>query len=148
VKRFALLLCLAGLFCNASAVAANWAVRALPAKLVNGSPVLFRVRPPRHLESLKGAWLGHEVPFSYDAASKSWFALAGVGFETAPGTYSLELTGERVDGAADSKMTFSRKFAVGRGKYPKIKVELSVESKFTEPTPEQQKQIAEGQEIK
>jgi murein DD-endopeptidase MepM/ murein hydrolase activator NlpD len=123
-------------------------VRALPVKLVNGSPVLFRVRPPRRLESLNGAWLGHQVPFTYDAGSKTWFALAGVGFETAPGTYSLELTGERVGGAADSKMTFSRRFPVRAGKYPKIKVELSVESKFTEPTPEQQKQIAEGQEIK
>ena len=34
------------------------------------------------------------------------------------------------------------------GKYPKIQAKLSVESKFTEPTPEQQKQIEEGQQIK
>jgi murein DD-endopeptidase MepM/ murein hydrolase activator NlpD len=128
-------------------LAANWAVRALPAKLVNGSPVLFRVKPPRRVESLSGSWLGHDIPFSYDAVSKTWFALAGVGFEMAPGKYSLTLTGERAD-AEKSKVTFSREFAVGAGKYPKIKVELGVERKFTEPTPEQQKEIAEGVEIK
>jgi murein DD-endopeptidase MepM/ murein hydrolase activator NlpD len=37
---------------------------------------------------------------------------------------------------------------VAEGKYPRIKSQLSVESKFTEPSPEQQKQIAEAQEIK
>jgi murein DD-endopeptidase MepM/ murein hydrolase activator NlpD len=45
-------------------------------------------------------------------------------------------------------MTFSRMLAVSRGKYPKIAVKLSVEGKFTEPTPEQQKEIAEAQEVK
>ncbi len=136
-------------FCMAAppVLAANWAVRALPAKLVNGSPVLFRVKPPRRVESLSGSWLGHDIPFSYDAVSKTWFALAGVGFEMAPGKYSLTLTGERAD-AEKSKVTFSREFAVGAGKHPKIKVELGVERKFTEPTPEQQKEIAEGVEIK
>jgi murein DD-endopeptidase MepM/ murein hydrolase activator NlpD len=144
--------CAAVLFCSILlpaplAAAATWTVRSQPAKLVNGSPVLFRVKPPRRLQSLSGAWLGHEIPFSYDAASKTWFALAGVGFETTPGTYVLALTGEGT-GAGEPKLVFSRKVSVGAGKYPKIKVELSVEHKFTEPTPEQQKQIAEGQEIK
>jgi murein DD-endopeptidase MepM/ murein hydrolase activator NlpD len=37
---------------------------------------------------------------------------------------------------------------VARAYYPQIKVSLSVESKFTEPSPEQQKQIEEGQAVK
>ena len=124
-------------------------MRAQPARLVNGAPVLFQVKPPARLESLNGTWLGHELSFSFDAASKTWFALAGVSLETAPGTYTLELAGETQAGKVPSnKISFSRKFAVARGKYPRIKVELSVESKFTEPTPEQQKQIEEGQQIK
>ncbi len=45
-------------------------------------------------------------------------------------------------------MTFTRPFAVARAQYPQIKVELTVEKKFTEPTPEQQEQIAEGVKIK
>jgi murein DD-endopeptidase MepM/ murein hydrolase activator NlpD len=39
-------------------------------------------------------------------------------------------------------------FTIARGKYPKIQVKLSVEGKFTEPSPEQQKQIEEGQQVK
>jgi len=117
--------------------------------LVNGAPVLFQVKPPVRLKSLTGTWLGHEVSFSFDATSKMWFALAGVSLETAPGPYSLELTGQALAGKdAGSKLSFTRKFTVARGKYPKIEVKLSVEGKFTEPSPEQQKEIAEGQEIK
>jgi murein DD-endopeptidase MepM/ murein hydrolase activator NlpD len=131
------------------AQAATWTAHAEPSTLVNGSPVLFEVKSPAKLESLSGTWLGHEVSFSFDAAMKSWFALAGVSFETAPGTYSLELTGETVPGKSPSnKITFSHKFTVAQGKYPRIQSKLSVEGKFTEPTPEQQKQIEEGQQIK
>ncbi len=129
--------------------AANWTVRAQPARLVNGGPVLFEVKPTARLESLSGTWLGHDVSFSFDAKSKSWFALAGVSFETAPGTYLLELSGEpAAEKVAGAKVTFSRKFTVASGKYPKIQAKLSVENKFTEPTPEQQKQIQESQQIK
>ncbi len=69
--------------------------------------------------------------------------------ETAPGSYALELSGETASGKTPARqLAFTRKFAVARGKYPKIEVKLSVESKFTEPTPEQQKEIEEGQQIK
>jgi murein DD-endopeptidase MepM/ murein hydrolase activator NlpD len=131
------------------AFAANWAVHAQPTRLVNGGPVLFQVKPPARLQSLGGNWLGHELSFSYDATSKSWFALAGVSLETVPGTYAVELTGETVGGKTlPGKISFARKFAVVRGKYPKLPGKLSVESKFTEPTPEQEKEIQEGQQIK
>ena len=132
-----------------SAFAAGWTVRAQPTRLVNGGPVLFQVKPPTRLQSLNGTWLGHEVSFSFDAKSKTWFALAGVSMETTPGTYALELAGETVAGKVSSeKISSIRKFTVARGKYPKIEVKLSVEGKFTEPNPEQQKQIEEGQQIK
>lgn len=131
------------------ALAANWTVHAQPTHLVNGAPVLFQVKSPARLQSLSGSWLGHEVLFSFDAKSKTWYALAGVSLETAPGSYPLELTGERLAGKdAGEKLTFGRKFSVARGKYPKIAVKLSVEGKFTEPSPEQQKEIAEGVQIK
>jgi murein DD-endopeptidase MepM/ murein hydrolase activator NlpD len=131
------------------ASAANWTVRAQPKQLVNGGPVLFQVKPPQTLESLDGTWLGHEVTFSFDTTSKTWFALAGVSLETGPGTYALELAGETKAGKSSStKLSFSHKFVVTRAKYPKIEVKLSVAGKFTEPTPEQQKQIQDAQEIK
>jgi murein DD-endopeptidase MepM/ murein hydrolase activator NlpD len=143
------LLVLLGAGAVPAASAANWTAHAQPTRLVNGAPVLFQVKPPQRLDSLNGTWLGHEVSFSFDAKSKMWFALAGVSLETAPGTYALELTGETQAGKVPStKTSFSRKFAVAQGKYPKIEVKLSVEGKFTEPSPEQQKQIEEGQQVK
>lgn len=128
------------------ASAATWTVRSQPARLVNGAPLLFQVKGPAKFESLAGTWLGHQLIFSYDAATKAWFAFAGVSIETAPGKYSLELTGSRP--SAMPPLNFSRSFAVGRAIYPKIKVELKVENRFTEPTPEQLQQIEESKKIK
>lgn len=126
--------------------AATWTVHSQPSRLVNGAPLLFRVKAPAKLDSLSGVWLAHQLTFSYDAPTKTWFAFAGVSIETAPGKYALALTGARVNG--DEPLTFSRQLTVAAAKYPRIKVELSVEKKFTEPTPEQQEQISEGQKIK
>lgn len=133
-------------FAPVSASAAPWTVRSQPVKLVNGGPVLLQVKPPAQLQSLSGTWLGHQIIFDFDKASKTWFALAGVGFETAPGKYVLELKGERKQAA--SELTFTRKFAVTAAIYPKIRAKLTVEGKFTEPTPEQVKQIDEDQKTK
>jgi murein DD-endopeptidase MepM/ murein hydrolase activator NlpD len=128
------------------ASAAPWTVQAQPTRLVNGAPVLFQAKPPVRIESLTGTWLGHQLTFSYDASTKTWFALAGVTFETAPGKYPLELAAERA--TSEAPLTLTRTFTVARAQYPQIKVELKVEKKFTEPSPEQQAQIAEGVKIK
>jgi murein DD-endopeptidase MepM/ murein hydrolase activator NlpD len=139
----------AALFCTflSSARAANWTVQAQPARLVNGAPVLFRVKTPVRLESLSGTWLQHKITFSFDPTTRTWFTLAGISLETAPGSYALELAGERPAGkTSQSNLNFTRKFVVTRAKYPKV--ELKVESKFTEPNPEQLKQIDEDKKIK
>jgi murein DD-endopeptidase MepM/ murein hydrolase activator NlpD len=105
------------------------------------------VKPGVRLESLNGNWLGHKIEFSFDATSKTWFALAGVSIETAPGSYPLELTGVRAGAKAEAEpITLSRKFAVARAKYPKI--ELTVSKAFTEPNPEQVKKIDADQATK
>jgi hypothetical protein len=126
--------------------AVTWTVRTQPTRIVNGSPILFQVKPATKLESLRGSWLGHEITFSYSPQSRMWFALAGAGFETSPGEYPLELTAER--GNNKTPVTLSRSFTVGRATYPKIQVHLTVEGKFTEPSPEQVKQIEEDQKVK
>ncbi|MGA8273947.1 MAG: M23 family metallopeptidase [Candidatus Sulfotelmatobacter sp.] len=132
-----------------SASAANWTVHTQPTRLVNGGPVLFEVRSPVALQSLNGTWLGHELVFSFDPASKTWFALAGVSFETAPGKFNLEVAGETRAGKSPStKVSFTKPMTVARAQYPQIKVSLNVESKFTAPSPEEEKQIQEGQEVK
>src|ERR1700686_4664072 len=103
------------------AFAATWTVRSQPPRLVNGAPVLFQVKPPAKLDSLTGTWLTHQLTFSYDAPSKTWFALAGVNFDTTPGNYALELTGQPATGK--TPLTFTRTFAVAHFQYPQIKVE-------------------------
>jgi murein DD-endopeptidase MepM/ murein hydrolase activator NlpD len=128
------------------ASAATWTVRAQPIRLVNGAPVLFQVKPPAKLDSLSGKWLGHQLTFTYDASTRTWFTLAGVSFETAPGKYPLELFAERAPNK--TPLTFMRTFAIARAKYPQIKVELTVEKKFTEPSPEQLQQIADSVKVK
>jgi len=129
-----------------SASAATWTVRAQPIQLVNGGPVLFQVKAPGKLNSLTGTWLGHQLSFSYDASTKTWFTLAGIPFDTTPGKYPFELTAERA--STKTPLAFTRSFTVARAKYPQISVPLTVEKKFTEPSPEQQEQIAEGVKIK
>jgi murein DD-endopeptidase MepM/ murein hydrolase activator NlpD len=126
--------------------AATWTVHAQPTHLVNGAPVLFQVKPPAKLNSLTGTWLGHQLTFSYEATTRTWFTLSGVSFETSPGKYTLELAGERA--ATKTPLTFTHTFTVARTHYPQIKVQLTVEKKFTEPSLEQQQQISEGVKIK
>jgi murein DD-endopeptidase MepM/ murein hydrolase activator NlpD len=133
------------LVCAHASASPAWNVSAQPPKLLNGAPVLFQVHTPVKLDSLNGTWLGHQLTFSYNVSTKMWFALGGVPFETAPGKYTLELKGER---AGATPLTYMHAFPVGAAKYPKIKVELAVEKKFTEPSPEQQAQIAEGVKVK
>jgi murein DD-endopeptidase MepM/ murein hydrolase activator NlpD len=138
-------------FSSASALAStsDWTVDARPAQLVNGGPVLFQVTPPVKIESLTGSWLGHQFTFSYDASTKTWFALAGINLDTTPAEYPIELTAVAAAGKTPSaRLTFTRKFAVADGNYPKLPGKLSVEGKFTEPDPEQQKQIEEAKKVK
>ena len=75
-----------------------------------------------------------------------FYTLAGVSFETTPGRYPLELTAELA--GSKTPLTITRSFMVTAAKYPQVRVELTVEKKFTEPSPEQQEQIAEGVKIK
>ncbi len=125
------------------AVKKSWSLRWQPAKLVNGTPVLFEVAPPTRLTRLSAKWFEHEVFFAYDAASKSWYALAGISLETLPGTYALELKGATSSGR---EVLFSRKITVRRAKYPSIAV--TVAKKYTEPSPEQLQRIHEDKTVK
>lgn len=153
------ILCALLLSSSALSSAAAWTVHASPALLVNGAPVLFQVKPPAKLESLTATWQSvprsgqpethphtYQLSFSYQASTKIWFALAGVPFDAPPGPYTLELTGERA--GTKTPLNFTHTFPIARAKYPQIRVELKVEKKFTEPSPEQETQIAESVKIK
>ena len=113
-----------------------------PSKPVRGSALLFEVRTPAGVRELSGRWFGHELRFSPLANKSGFYAMAGIPIETAPGTYGLELNG------LGSKGTFHllRKVRVGPARYPRVAV--TVAKQFTEPSPEQLKQIDADKQIK
>jgi murein DD-endopeptidase MepM/ murein hydrolase activator NlpD len=111
--------------------------------LVNGGPVLFQVSPPMPLQSLTGSWLGHDIHFDYDPASKNWYGLGGASLKTHPGTYSLTLKANTVHG---TKVSFERQVSLRRGRYPSVSV--TVAKQYTEPSPEQLQEIKQDSAIK
>jgi murein DD-endopeptidase MepM/ murein hydrolase activator NlpD len=134
---------------SSAATTAHWTVANQPARLVNGSPVLFRVTTPKPVRTLSGNWLGHEIAFSFDAGRKSWFALAGVSLETKPGAYPLQLHAETLAGqSAGQTISFEKKFRVQRQRYPRRVVPLAVPGHFTAPSPEDLRQIEQDKETK
>ncbi len=136
---------------SAQSTAARWTVVTHPTRLVNGMPVLFRVTTPKPVRALSGNWLGHEIVFTFDASHKSWFALAGASLETKPGAYPIELHGETLAGqsAGSSEgqaIAFEKKIRVERQRYPRV--QLKVPGRYTAPSPEDQRQIAQDKETK
>ena len=129
----------------------NWAVVSQPARLVDGSPVLFRVTTPKPVSALSGNWLGHDIAFSFDADHKVWFALAGVSLETKPGTYPLQLHAE-TSGAGPSgqsaaaTISFEKNIRVENQRYPRVL--LKVPGRYTAPSPDDQREIEEDKATK
>ena len=128
---------------SSAATAARWTVVNQPARLVNGSPVLFRVTTSKPVRTLSGSWLGHEIAFSFDESQKSWFALAGVSLETKPGSYAIDLHAETIAGPT---ISFEKKFRVQRQRYPRVP--LQVPDRYTAPSPEDLRQIEQDKEAK
>jgi Peptidase family M23 len=113
-----------------------------PAKLVRGSPVFFRVSVPEGVGDVSGKWLGHELKFFSVPGNKGWYALAGIPVETVPGSYDLELTGTRSAGS----FHYVKRIWVAPELYPQIAIRVA--KLFTEPSPEQSKQIAADKDLK
>lgn len=126
-----------------STVFKSWSVRWQPLRLVNGTPVVFRVTPPVRLESLSGKWLEHDVFFNFDPGRKAWYGIAGISLETRPGIYRLELKGTT---KLNEEISFQRKISVWPAKYPSIAV--TVAKQYTEPSPEQLERISQEKTLK
>ena len=118
-------------------------VQSEPARLVNGSPCLFRVTPAVALESLSGTWLEHKVFFNFDSASGTWYGVAGVGVDTPPGNHTLTLTGVTSNG---ERASLSQTVMVNKAVYRTIA--LSVPKKFTEPDAAMLTRIKQEQALK
>src|SRR3954454_964476 len=123
--------------------AKSWSVKWQPARLVNGSPVIFRVASPIRLSALSGEWLGHSVPFVFDASTGLWRGFAGVSLATSAGTHVLKLKGTTYAGES---VVSERDVTTVKGKYHNVTIR--VPKQFTEPTPEQLQIISKDKATK
>lgn len=114
-----------------------------PARLVAGSPVLFRVSPPAQSESVSALWLGHDLIFTHGQGTVFWYALAGVPLETRAGSYELRLIEILAGGR---RLELARQVKIGQARYPKITIKVA--KQYTEPSPEQRQEIADDKELK
>ena len=119
--------------------AAQWE----PVKPVNGSPVLFRVTAPGKLTEMKGDFLGQDLSFRSSLSCHCWYAIAGVGLATKPGTYTLHVEGKGV-GQQTSAMSYT--VAVAAAPYPATT--LKVPPEFVEPPKETLARIEEDRASK
>jgi len=114
-----------------------------PSQLVNGSPVLFQVKPALPLKTLSGKWLEHNISFVLDPKTKIWNAIAGIALDTKPGIYTLFLTAGTPTG---KDVSFQRRLSVRKGTYRSTAI--TVESKYTAPSDEQLDIIARDKKTK
>lgn len=114
-----------------------------PAKLVNGSPVLFQLRAPANVRSITATWFGHQVTFFRPGAGRTWYALAGVPVNTSAGPYALRIS-EVLAGTEPAQ--FATTVQIGRAVYPKITVRVA--KKYTEPNPDQLHEINADKGVK
>jgi murein DD-endopeptidase MepM/ murein hydrolase activator NlpD len=120
-----------------------WSVQWQPRELVNGSPVLFRVKAPAGVTALQGTWEERTFDFRFGQACQCWFAIAGVDLGTKPGQYSLELKGSTKDNAA---LAHNAEVVVHEKDYPLSTVTLP--PAYVQPPPEVQARIEEEQALK
>jgi murein DD-endopeptidase MepM/ murein hydrolase activator NlpD len=129
-----------GLTAPAQVPAKKWMAQWEPAKLVNGSPVLFRVTAPLQLEELRGSFLGQDFSFRSSTACRCWYGFAGVNLTTKPGTYTLRVEGK---GPSGKEAAMSYLVRVSAAHYPTSA--LKVAPGFVEPPKETLPRIEEEQ---
>lgn len=99
---------------------------------MNGSPVLFRLTRANFSE-VNGEFLGQKINFRYGAECHCWYALAGIGLETKPGLYTLQVYGQSA-ARADTSLRFYVR--VNPAHYPSSTIKVA--PAFVEPPKEVQ----------
>ena len=113
-----------------------------PQIMVNGSVCLFTVEVKGSPQKVTAKWLGRDLTFSPGTGS-TWFSLAGVAYETKPGTYDLALEAVMRDGHV---LRATKPVTVRAAKYKTSR--LTVPQKYVTPDPETLKRIEAEKEIK
>ena len=137
VLSFSLLIVIAELHAAVTRLGPAGAVRWAPAKLVPGSPVLFQIAASKDVQEITAYWLGHKVMFFLGPDASRWYGLAAVPIETTSGSYELSLR----EASSNSRLVeIHEKIRIASAAYPKIAAKVA--KQFTEPNPEQLKEIS------
>jgi murein DD-endopeptidase MepM/ murein hydrolase activator NlpD len=134
---FLLVLLLSTNFSASATLPVKWNAQWEPTKLVNGSPVLFRVTAPLQLAELNGNFLGQEFSFRSSKTCHCWYALAGVSLTTKPGTYTLRVEGKGT-GGNETAMSYLVRVSAAHYSFSTIKVAPA----FVEPPKEVEPVVA------
>jgi murein DD-endopeptidase MepM/ murein hydrolase activator NlpD len=113
-----------------------------PPLLVNGTVCLFTVQVSGAPQKVTAKWLGRDLAFS-SGSSAAWYSLAGVAYETKPGTYDLTMEITMRDGHVLRQV---QAVTVHAAKYKSSR--LTVPQKYVTPDPETLKRIEAEKEIK
>lgn len=113
-----------------------------PQNLVNGTVCLFTVEVTGRAQRVTAKWLGRNLVFS-PAAGGTWYSLAGVAYETKPGTYQLVLDAVM---QAGPELHLTRPVTVRAAPYKRTRI--TVPQKYVTPDPETLKRIDAEKEIK
>ncbi len=95
------------------------------------------------VRELQGTWLNHSLAFSKARDGNTWYALAGIDVEQAPGTYTLKLNATTTDGR---DLHASRQVAVLPASYKTTT--LHVQEKYVEPDAATLQRIAADKVVK
>jgi Peptidase family M23 len=118
-------------------------IRLTPESLTNGAPCLITVALHDEAIAVTGTWQGHPVGFFSGSDHRTWFAVAGVDVEVAPGSYPLMIEATLKDGTHHTLHQ-----DVGVEEAPYEKVPLSVPDKFVEPNAAALRKIAADKIVK
>ena len=110
-----------------------------PAIVESGSPELIRLQAPYVLARIEGEWLGRKLQFFPNRDHSSWYALAGVDVEALAGSSRLTISGYDGSGEKSQSHDFSITVPIHPAHYRTSSI--TVEPKFVEPGPEEQKEI-------
>lgn len=121
--------------------------RSSPKSLVSITPALVEAGSPELIvinatgaKSVEGEWLGRKLEFF--PHGQQWIALAGVDLEADPGVSTMHLVANTNGGPLD----LSRTIDIHPAHYRTGK--LTVEPRFVEPGPDEQKEIAADSDLK
>ena len=112
-----------------------------PEYVVAGSPELIRIEGAP-ATGAEGDWLGHKLTFFRGRDEHTWIAFAGVDVEAAPGPSDLVIHLHGCRGLCDTSRTIEIHPAHYRTGT------LTVEPKFVEPGPDEEKEIAADSDLK